>query len=239
MPTNNSVSVIIPTYNEIDNIESLLNLLGQSLDSWDYQLIVVDDNSSDGTSEIVQSLAQGDSRIAFLSRPAKLGLGSAIIDGLKVCTGHLVAMMDADMSHNPRELPKLLEAAHGMDLVIGSRYVRNASVTGRSLLRRTSTKLSIWISKICLGLKPSDTTSGFVVYDRNFIAEISPRLQNAGFKLLIEILALAPEARIKEIPIAFVERIMGKSKYSIKEILAFIRLCLRLRFQTMHLFSRG
>ena len=233
MINDTSVSVIIPTYNEIENIEHLLILLSESLNSWDYQLIVVDDNSADGTSKIVQRLGQANPRIVLLSRPNKLGLTSAILDGLRASTGELVVMMDADMSHNPRELPKLLHAAQGMDLVIGSRYVKNASVKGRSLLRRTSTKLSIWITKICLGLKPRDTTSGFVVYQKDFLTAMRPRLHHTGFKLLTEILALAPKARIKEIPINFVERALGRSKYGITEVLPFIGLCLRLRIQTI------
>ena len=233
MINNYSVSVIIPTFNEIENIQNFLTLLRKSLKSWDYQLIVVDDNSPDGTSKLVEYLAQRDSRIKSLSRPTKLGLGSAIIDGFRESTGDLVVMMDADMSHNPSDLPKLLEAAKGMDLVIGSRYVKNSSINGRSLLRRISTRLSIWITKICLGLKPSDTTSGFVVYQKDFLTEVRPRLHNTGFKLLTEILALAPEARIKEIPITFVERTLGRSKYGIKEVLKFIHLCVRLRVQTM------
>ena len=233
MINNYSVSVIIPTFNEIENIQNFLTLLRKSLKSWDYQLIVVDDNSPDGTSKLVEYLAQRDSRIKSLSRPTKLGLGSAIIDGFRESTGDLVVMMDADMSHNPSDLPKLLDAAKGMDLVIGSRYVKNSSINGRSLLRRISTRLSIWITKICLGLKPSDTTSGFVVYQKDFLTEVRPRLHNTGFKLLTEILALAPEARIKEIPITFVERTLGRSKYGIKEVLKFIHLCVRLRVQTM------
>ena len=234
MINNYSVSVIIPTFNEIENIQNFLTLLGQSLKSWDYQLIVVDDNSPDGTSKLVEYLAQRDSRIKSLSRPTKLGLGSAIIDGFRESTGDLVVMMDADMSHNPSDLPKLLDAAKGMDLVIGSRYVKNSSINGRSLLRRLSTRLSIWMTKICLGLKPSDTTSGFVVYQKDFLTEVRPRLHNTGFKLLTEILTLAPEARIKEIPITFVERTLGRSKYGIKEVLKFIHLCVRLRVQTMN-----
>ena len=233
MINNYSVSVIIPTFNEIENIQNFLTLLRKSLKSWDYQLIVVDDNSPDGTSKLVEYLAQRDSRIKSLSRPTKLGLGSAIIDGFRESTGDLVVMMDADMSHNPSDLPKLLDAAKGMDLVIGSRYVKNSSINGRSLLRRLSTRLSIWLTKICLGLKPSDTTSGFVVYQKDFLTEVRPRLHNTGFKLLTEILALAPEARIKEIPITFVERTLGSSKYGIKEVLKFIHLCVRLRVQTM------
>ena len=234
MINNYSVSVIIPTFNEIENIQNFLTLLGQSLKSWDYQLIVVDDNSPDGTSKLVEYLAQRDSRIKSLSRPTKLGLGSAILDGFRESTGDLVVMMDADMSHNPSDLPKLLDAAKGMDLVIGSRYVKNSSINGRSLLRRLSTRLSIWMTKICLGLKPSDTTSGFVVYQKDFLTEVRPRLHNTGFKLLTEILTLAPEARIKEIPITFVERTLGRSKYGIKEVLKFIHLCVRLRVQTMN-----
>ena len=233
MINNPSVSVIIPTFNEIENIQNFLTLLGKSLKSWDYQLIVVDDNSPDGTSKLVEYLAQRDSRIATLSRPTKLGLASAIIDGFRESTGDLVVMMDADMSHNPSDLPKLLDAAKGMDLVIGSRYVKNSSVSGRSLLRQISTRLSIWMTKICLGLKPSDTTSGFVVYQKDFLTEVRPRLHNTGFKLLTEILALAPEARIKEIPITFVERTLGRSKYGIKEVLTFIGLCVRIRIQTI------
>ncbi|SVC78622.1 uncharacterized protein METZ01_LOCUS331476 [marine metagenome] len=234
MINNYSVSVIIPTFNEIENIQNFLTLLRKSLKSWDYQLIVVDDNSPDGTSKLVEYLAQRDSRIKSLSRPTKLGLGSAILDGFRESTGDLVVMMDADMSHHPSDLPKLLDAAQGMDLVIGSRYVKNSSINGRSLLRRLSTRLSIWMTKICLGLKPSDTTSGFVVYQKDFLTEVRPRLHNTGFKLLTEILTLAPEARIKEIPITFVERTLGRSKYGIKEVLKFIHLCVRLRVQTMN-----
>ncbi len=238
MINNYSVSVIIPTFNEIENIQNLLTFLGKSLNSWDYQLIIVDDNSPDGTSKLVEYLAERDSRIKPLSRPTKLGLASAILDGFRESTGDLVVMMDADMSHHPSDLPKLLDAAKGMDLVIGSRYVKNSSINGRSLLRRLSTRLSIWMTKICLGLKPSDTTSGFVVYQKDFLTEVRPRLQNTGFKLLTEILALAPKARIKEIPITFVERTQGRSKYGMKEILMFMVLCFRLRIQKTRCFAR-
>ena len=94
------------------------------------------------------------------------------------------------------------------------------------------------MTKICLGLKPSDTTSGFVVFQKDFLTEVRPRLHNTGFKLLTEILALDPEARIKEIPINFVERTLGRSKYGMKEILMFMVLCFRLRIQKTRCFAR-
>ena len=223
------ISVIVPTYNEVDNVEDLIVGLRAVLKDADYEVVVVDDNSPDGTYYAVKQIAERDPRILPILRQEKLGLASAIVHGYKASEGKIIVMMDSDLSHRPEDLPALLEAVKGSDIVIGSRYVEGGSVYGMSAYRKLASRVSIRISKMMLGLPYEDTTSGFAVFRRGVLEFVEPKLEPAGFKLLLEVLAKCPEAQVAEEPITFVNRRLGKSKFGAGEVFKFLRLCYRLR----------
>ena len=223
------VSIIIPTYNEVDNVRQLIRGLHDALQGMDYQIVVVDDNSPDGTYYAVKQIAERDSRILLLWRPGKLGLASAVLHGFKASNGSLVVMMDSDLSHRPHDLRNLLLAAGCADIVIGSRYVRGGSSVGMSTYRRLASRTSIWVSRKILGLDVRDTTSGFAVFRREVLDSLALNSESTGFKMLLEVLVNRPKARIKEVPITFVNRRRGKSKFGVGEVVQFLRLVYLLR----------
>ena len=223
------ISVIIPTYNEAENVGPLLEELTATLTGLDYQIIVVDDNSPDGTYQLVEDVSAKDPHIRGIRRSRKLGLASAVLEGFKTSDGEMVVMMDSDLSHRPQDLTSLLKGANNADIVIGSRYVEGGAITGWSPLRHLASRTAIWLSRAFLGLSIKDTTSGFVLFRREILETLVARMSPVGFKLLLEVLALSPQARVKEVPIIFVNRKKGKSKFGLAEVLTFLRLCLALR----------
>ena len=131
------VSIVVPTYNERDNVRPLCDGIRTALASaWDYEVIIVDDNSPDGTADTVREMASEDARIRLLQRPGKLGLGTAVADGFALAGGDYWIMMDADLSHRPEELPKMLHALSDADIVVGSRYVDGGGVQNWPLWRQ-------------------------------------------------------------------------------------------------------
>ncbi len=223
------ISVIVPTYNEVDNIEDLIVGLRAVLADVDYQIVVVDDNSPDGTYYAVKQIAERDAHVLPLLRQEKLGLASAVMHGFRASDGKIIVMMDSDLSHRPEDLPALLEAVKEYDVVIGSRYVKGGAIVGMSAYRKLASRVSIRVSKMMLGLPYEDTTSGFAVFRRGALDYVAPKLEPAGFKLLLEVLAKCPEARVKELPITFVNRRWGSSKFGAGEVFKFLGLCYRLR----------
>ena len=225
------ISVIIPTYNEVDNIEDLIVGLRAVLRDVEYQIVVVDDNSPDGTFYAVKQIAERDPHVLPLLRQSKQGLASAIMHGYKESDGKIIVMMDSDLSHRPEDLPAMLEAVREYDIVIGSRYVEGGSILGMSAYRKLASRVSIGVSRMMLDLPYEDTTSGFAVFRRGVLDYVEPRLEPSGFKLLLEILVKCPEAQVKELPITFINRRRGSSKFGAGEVLKFLNLCFRLRGQ--------
>lgn len=223
------ISIIIPVYNEAENIGLLLKSLTVVLDERDYQIIVVDDNSPDGTHLIVQNTALGNRRIQGIQRPSKLGLASAVLEGFQASDGDIIVMMDADFSHRPQDLTYLVEEVSNADIVIGSRYIEGGSITGWSPFRHLASRTAIWLSKTLLGLTVKDTTSGFAIFKKEILNPIAPEINPIGFKLLLEVLVRSPSALIKESPITFVNRKKGKSKFGVGETIAFLQLLMELR----------
>lgn len=223
------VSVIVPTYNEADNIQPLLRGIVHALDGRDFEVIIVDDNSPDGTARNVETFAQEEKRVQLIRRPGKMGLGSAVMEGFAQSRGDYIVMMDADLSHRPEDLEKLVQAASEGQIVIGSRYISGGQICGWSPFRHLSSRVAIWIARLLLGLKARDLTSGFALYQRQVIQDIAPRLNPQGFKLLLEVLAKTRGVAVVEVPIVFNERIRGRSKFGVGEVIRFLRLCLRLR----------
>lgn len=224
------VSIVIPTYNERPNIPTLVSGIHQALEgTWEYELIVVDDNSPDGTAEEVLRLAADDPHIKLVQRPGKMGLASALVDGFKKARGEYWVMMDADLSHRPVDLPALIESLAGADIVVGSRYISGGGVSNWSLVRRLGSRGASAIGRFIVGLDTRDVTSGFAAFRRESMEPILPSLNPRGFKLLIEVLARARGDVVKEVPILFINRRYGKSKLTPGEVLAFLRHCLTLR----------
>lgn len=204
------VSIVVPTYNERENVQRLLNGIRAALAGrWPYEVIIVDDNSPGGTAGAVQQAAKTDPAVTLALRPRKLGLGSAVVAGFRVAPGSRWVMMDADVSHRPQDIPGLLDGLHDADIVIGSRYVTGGGVVSWPLHRGPSA----W----------------FVALRREAIEPLLPALAPRGFKLLLEILAKSRGATVREMPILFVERKEGHSKFASSKVFAFLSLCLELR----------
>lgn len=226
----NKVSVVVPTYNERDNIPIILRNIDEALDGkWHYQIIVVDDSSPDGTGDAVRGLAEKDDRISLIERPGKLGLGSAVVTGFDYSDGDYLVMMDADMSHDPKYLPDMLLELSNHDIVIGSRYVDGGGVRNWPLWRRIVSETASAVGRFIVGLDIRDLTSGFGAFKREHIMGLMSDLSPKGFKLLLEIVAKSRSASIKEYPIVFTDRKFGNSKASVHEIILFIKLCFQLR----------
>jgi len=235
---NPKVCVVIPTYNERENIGSLLErlLAVSSSHGINLQVLVVDDNSPDGTADLVEEFAGKTPNIRLLRRPGKLGLGSAYKEGftkaLRELKAEILVEMDADGSHHPEQLPSLLsKISEGYDVVVGSRYVAGGSIKGWSLKRKlTSAGANLLARKLC-GLRVKDATSGFRAFKASALKRIGlERLSASGYAFQIETLYWAARLGLKigETPITFTNRLKAKSKLNLGEILAYTTLCFRL-----------
>ena len=211
--------VIIPTYNEKDNIRNVIERL-QALPI-ELDILIIDDNSPDGTADIVRELQADDPHIFMINRPAKLGLGTAYITGFRWALERnyeYILEMDADLSHNPDDVPKLIqECKGGYDLVIGSRYCNGVNVINwpikRLLLSYGANKYTRMITRMPI----MDATAGFKCYRREALAAINlDRVKSSGYSFQIEMHFRVWDAgfKIKEIPIIFIERSEGLSKMS-------------------------
>ncbi len=231
--------VVIPTYNEADNIETLIQaILTQSAPN--AHVLIVDDNSPDGTGDIVDGLAQRPAlagRLHALHRPGKGGLGRAYRAGFAWALEHgydAVIEMDADFSHDPAYLPRLMEAADGADVVIGSRYLNGISVINWPLQRILLSWGANRYVQAITGLPIHDCTSGFRLYRRRVLERIDlPGIRSNGYSFQVEMTFRAHLAgfSIVETPIIFVERQAGKSKMSKGVIWESIQMPLKLRWR--------
>lgn len=218
MPERDAL-VITPTYNERESIAELLRRLfdatGDRVD-----LLVIDDGSPDGTAELVKELGASDDRIHLEQRPGKLGLGTAYVMGFQwgIERGYsAVVEMDADLSHDPADVPRLLDALAEADLVIGSRYVPGGGVSNWGRGRRALSALGNIYARAWLGYKVKDSTAGFRAYRTSALAtQDLESIHSEGYGFQIEMTRRFFRAglRIKEIPITFTERALGHSKMS-------------------------
>lgn len=223
-----SVVVCLPTYNEAENIELVIDGLLAAEPS--LSILVVDDGSPDGTGDIVARRAASDPRVGLIRRPGRLGLGTAYVaafeEGLRA--GHeLFVTMDSDLSHAPESVPALLAAADaGADLVIGSRYVHGGSIVGWGAHRRVLSFGANTFARTWLGIGAHDCTSGFRCYRRAAVEHlVRGPIRASGYSTLVELLVRCQRAgfKIAEVPIRFVDRVHGKSKMSSREMLDGIR----------------
>ncbi len=210
--------VIVPTYNERDCIRALIAAIRLHLPATD--VLVVDDGSPDGTGAVVAEIGANDERVSVLQRAGKLGLGTAYIAGFRRALSadyDAVLGMDADFSHDPATLPRLVDALERCDLAIGSRYVPGGSTPDWKLSRRIVSRFGNWFARTFLELPVRDCTTGFKGYRRETLAQLDlARIDLVGYAFLIETTyqCFLHGARIEEIPIKFIDRRVGKSKMS-------------------------
>ena len=210
--------VIIPTYNEIENIERIIKAaLAQAPE---LEVLVMDDSSPDGTAGIVKGLMPSEARLHLIERPGKLGLGSAYVTGFKYALEHgydYILEMDADFSHNPEDLSRLLETARHRDLVIGSRYCNGVNIVNWPFKRLLISYFASKYVRMITGMPVKDPTGGFKCFNRKVLEAIDlDRILSDGYAFQIEMnfRAWAKGFRIQEIPIVFTDRVNGVSKMS-------------------------
>ncbi len=227
--------VIIPTYNEKENIRDIIDaVLRVTPES---HILIVDDNSPDGTARIVKELMQTDNRIHILEREKKMGLGTAYVAGFKyaIKEGYdCVVQMDADFSHNPEDIPRLFQELGEYDLVIGSRYVDGISVVNWPLSRLFLSYFANVYARIVTGVPIKDLTGGFKCIKIDVLKNIDldrVRADGYGFQIEINFLAYMNGFRLKEIPIIFIDRRAGYSKMSKKIIWEAFWLVWKLRLE--------
>ncbi len=228
-----AVWLIIPTYNEAVNLEGIVVAARAELSrvvAGNYRILVVDDNSPDGTGAIAASLAAASDDVEVLHRPGKTGLGHAYLAGFDRALragAELVIEMDADFSHDPRYLPALLEAARGADLVLGSRYVRGGGVRDWGVARRLISRVGGIYARLILGVGVHDLTGGFKCIHRRVLEAIDlPSVRAEGYVFQIEVTyrAILAGFTVTEVPIVFADRTAGKSKMSARIALEAILL---------------
>lgn len=229
--------VILPTFNEAPNVAAMLRAIGEVLAPWgeDVVLLVVDDNSPDGTAEIAEAAGEGDPRIRVLRRPERSGIGPAYLAGFRAALqggARRIVEMDCDFSHPPAALPALIATAEEGDLAIGSRYVPGGSVERWGLTRRAVSRIGCAYARTVLGVSVRDLTSGFKCFRREVLEALPlSEVSSRGYAFQIEVTyrALCEGFSVVELPITFVERSAGRSKMGPAIVWEAIRLVPALR----------
>lgn len=212
----NTTLIVIPTFNEKENIARLIDEIKRQKVPAD--ILVVDDNSPDGTGKIVQRISQKEKWVHILSRKKKEGLGRAYVAGFKWGLDHnykKLISMDADFSHPVEALPRLIELCDSRTVVIGSRYIKGGKIVGWKWQRYINSWGANFVTRLLLHLGPKDATAGFKCYPREFLEKINlDKIQAAGYAFQVEMILLAQEANFKivETPIVFTDRVAGRSK---------------------------
>jgi len=211
------LSLIIPTYNERHNIESLLIKVCEVLGARDYEIIVVDDNSPDGTGDIVSSLEKKIKNIRLITRKEERGLATAVVVGFREARGDILGVMDADLSHDVKLLPKMLDAFHeeSVNCVVASRCMAGGGFVGWPWYRTFFSRSAAFLARMLSGVSVSDPTSGYFCVSRQVIQESLSRLKPKGYKILLEVLVKAKSLHIREIPFQFADRQHGQSKLTL------------------------
>ena len=231
------ILVIIPTYNELENIRKIIPAVLSQNENID--ILVVDDNSPDNTGKYVEEKSRVENRIKILKRPGKMGLGTAYIAGFKYAIDHnydLVFEMDADFSHDPNDIPAFLEAIKDADLVLGSRYINGVRVLNWPMRRLLLSYFASIYTRTITGLPVHDTTGGFKCFRIEVLKSINlDEVKSNGYSFQIEMTykAFKKKFRIKEIPIVFTDRAKGKSKMSKKIVYEAVFMVWKLRLRSI------
>ena len=227
------LSIVVPTYNERDRLPELVAAIFAAYRSEGLagELIIVDDNSPDGTGRVADDLAR-DYRVRVIHRAGKLGLGTAVVAGFTASAAPIVGVIDADMSHPPTLLPRMLAVMQetGADVVVGSRYIAGGGTRGWSLGRLLMSRAACTMAA---GLTPvRDSTSGFFLIRRELAQGV--RISAGGFKICLELLVRGRPGKVVEVPYVFEGRTAGKSKMNLKEAVGYV-----VQLRDLHRFRRG
>ncbi len=229
--------VVLPTYNEIENLPAIAPAILEQLPG--ATLLVVDDSSPDGTGQLADEMAAKQAAVRVAHRPTKEGLGRAYVAGFRAALdggAQRIVQMDADWSHDPGYLPGIVDALDDADLVIASRYVAGGGVRNWGIARRVVSRGGSLFARSVLNLSPHDLTGGFKAWRRDTLEALTwDRLHSGGYVFQIETTYLASRggARIREVPIVFVDRALGKSKMSRRIIFEALAVVLRLRWDEL------
>ena len=212
------LSVVVPTYNEAGSLPKLAERLHAALAGRDWEFVVVDDGSPDGTADVALSLAPRIP-VRVVRRAGKAGLASAVVAGFDAAHGDMLLVMDADLSHPPEVVPALVDAIeHGADLAVGSRYVQGGGVMDWPLQRRAVSRVACLIGNLLVPVR--DATSGFFALRRTVIDGV--RLNPIGFKIGFEVIARGRYTKVVEVPYTFRDRELGASKFGRREIAQYV-----------------
>ncbi len=220
---NEVLSIIIPTYNEKENIIPLVEQIDHALVNYDYEIVFVDDNSADGTAELARSLST-KYPVKVVVRRNERGLASAVVEGIRHATGQYIGVMDADLQHPPEVLPNLLqEVSSGVDIAVASRYVEGGGCQGWGLIRRIISKGAVIIAHLFLPATRTvkDPMSGFFMFNQQVVAHA--HLEPTGFKILLEILMEGKFQSTAEVPYNFRVRSVGKSKLNTRQQVDYLK----------------
>jgi dolichol-phosphate mannosyltransferase len=223
------LTVVVPSFNEIDNVEPLIERLHAALDGIEWEVIYVDDDSPDGTAVKVRELAQTDRRVRCIQRIGRRGLSTAVIEGMLASSAPYLAVIDADLQHDEKLLPRMLATlkSDGLDIVVGSRYVAGGAIgdwdKGRAVMSSIATRLA----RLVVAAEIADPMSGFFMLRRRAFERTARRLSGNGFKILLDLFASAPTPyRFRELPYVFGQRIHGESKLDSLVIWEYLMLLL-------------
>ena len=223
------LSVVVPTFNERDNVTVLYRRLEATLSGIAWEVVFVDDNSPDGTWEVVRALARKDSRVRCIRRIGRRGLSGACIEGILASSGPYAAVIDADLQHDETQLPKMVALLRSgeAELVVGSRYVEGGSADSFNKQRAGASQLATEVARRTLKVEVADPMSGFFMIRRDRFEQLAPQLSTQGFKILLDIIATAQgKLRTVEIPYTFGSRQHGESKLDSMVALDFLGLVL-------------
>jgi len=224
------LTVVIPTYNESDNVPLLVDRLRSTLRGVHWEVIFVDDNSPDGTGRLARALGELDRRVRCIRRIGRRGLAGACLEGILASQARYVAVMDGDLQHDASLLAVMLDrmSRDDVDLVVASRDLASEEASeGLSAARRFVSRVSNASARRLLGVKLKDPMSGFFVVRREIVEDVAPALSTQGFKILLDIVATAGDRlRFVELPYVFGKRIHGDSKFDMSAALAFVQLLL-------------
>ena len=229
------LAIVIPTYNEAETIPSLISELFEKIKQLVEKLdiLIIDDSSPDGTADIVRELGAKYEKITVIQRPKKMGLGAAYKEGfrhvLEKLDSELVLQMDADHSHQPSEIPNMLEKIKNFDFLVASRHVEGSDVIGWGIGRKATHSIAGAIARICAKIEIKDSTSGFRMFKKKTLEKIDfKNIRSDGFAFQIEVLYQLKQLGMKglEVPTVFVNRTEGSSKMGSSEMMQFITMCI-------------
>ncbi|XP_071567265.1 dolichol-phosphate mannosyltransferase subunit 1 [Temnothorax nylanderi] len=228
---NDKYSILLPTYNEVENLPIIIWLIVKYMEESElaYEIIVIDDGSPDGTLDMAKQLQRvyGEDKIVLKPREKKLGLGTAYMHGIKYATGNFIVIMDADLSHHPKFIPKMAELQRylELDIVSGTRYAQGGGVYGWDFRRKLVSRGANFLTQILLRPGASDLTGSFRLYKKDVLEKLIQSCVSKGYVFQMEMIVRARQFNytIGEVPITFVDRVYGQSKLGGSEIFQFAK----------------